>query len=94
LQWQLVGHWAWKVQRRYKFTVAYWSCVAAKCIINVYSLMPETPEAKCLQPLSRFAREPNSHCLYDPIKTHMTKYSSALRMSSHAKPRALLLGAC
>jgi len=40
-------------------------------------VIPKIPKAKCLQPLSRFAREPNSLCLYDlhqntqPNKAHM-----------------------
>jgi len=35
--------------------------------------IPETPKAKCLQPLSFgvFAREPNSICLYD-LQTKLT----------------------
>ena len=55
--------------------------------------MPETPEAKCLQPLPRVAREPNSKQTMIPSKTHTTKCSSALRLSSHATPGGLLLGA-
>ena len=56
----------------------------AKCLI---SQMPEMPSA-AMQPLSRFAREPNSsnlHQLYQIIKIHTTIMMKKLTYESSAR---------